>query len=180
MGETLLLTQPELLIILLQAFPLSEPSLLRACRLLLFQPLRGTGGRSSPRRWRVRPRDVHGHLLLIKNPKHLHPHDTKTREEGRGPLTVGASGRITNNQRSSLLCGTNLTLIAHLALIVAYSGGRRSCSSREHASDVGLAASLISKMRSSLSMRGTIAGGGGWRGPMLLPARCLPGVAAHR
>jgi hypothetical protein len=55
-----------------------------------------------------------------------------------------------------LLCGTDLRLIARLAHVAAYSWGKRSCSSRERASDTGLVASLISKMQSSLSMRGTI------------------------
>jgi hypothetical protein len=64
------------------------------------------------------------------------------------------SGIITNDQRSSLLCDIDLRLTAHLALVAAYSGSRRSCSSRERTNDVGLAASLVSKMRSSLSMRG--------------------------
>jgi hypothetical protein len=68
------------------------------------------------------------------------------RERGReeGLLTVGASGSITNNQRSSLLCRPALRLMAHLALVAAYSRGRRSCRNRECANDVGLAASLIS------------------------------------
>jgi hypothetical protein len=43
--------------------------------------------------------------------------------------------------------------------------GKHSCISREHANAVGSASSVISKMRSSLSMRGTINGGVGWRGP---------------
>jgi hypothetical protein len=67
-----------------------------------------------------------------------------------------ALGSMMNDQRSSLLCGTDLRLIARLALVAAYSRGRRSCSSRERANDVGLASLFISKMRSSLSMRGTI------------------------
>jgi hypothetical protein len=54
------------------------------------------------------------------------------------------------------LCGTHLRLIARFTLVAAYSGRRRSCSSRERTRDVGLATSLISKMRSSLSMRGMI------------------------
>jgi hypothetical protein len=43
-----------------------------------------------------------------------------------------------NDQKSSLLCGTDLRLIARLALITAYCGGKRSCSSIECANDVGL------------------------------------------
>jgi hypothetical protein len=42
-----------------------------------------------------------------------------------------------------------------LALVVAYSLKRHSCSSRERTKDTGLAASLIPKMQSSLSIRGT-------------------------
>jgi hypothetical protein len=74
----------------------------------------------------------------------------------RGALTGGASGSITDDQRSSSLCDTHLRLTARLTLVAAYSGRRHSYSSWEHASDEGLAASLISKMWSSLSMRGTI------------------------
>jgi hypothetical protein len=36
-------------------------------------------------------------------------------------LTGWASGSITNDQRSSSLCGTTLRLIARLARVVAYS-----------------------------------------------------------
>jgi hypothetical protein len=71
-------------------------------------------------------------------------------------LTGSASGSITNDQRSSSLCGTDLRLIARLARVAAYSLGKHFCSSHERANDTGLAASLISKMHSSLSMRGTI------------------------
>jgi hypothetical protein len=47
------------------------------------------------------------------------------------------SGSITNDQRSSWLCGTNLRLTARLALVASYSGSRRSYSSRERVNDVG-------------------------------------------
>jgi hypothetical protein len=46
--------------------------------------------------------------------------------------------------------------MARLALVAAYSGERHSCTSRERTNAVGLAVSLISKMRSALSMRGMI------------------------
>jgi hypothetical protein len=49
-----------------------------------------------------------------------------------------------NDQRSSPLCLTALRLMARLALVAAYSHGRRLEKNREHASDTGLAASLIS------------------------------------
>jgi hypothetical protein len=66
------------------------------------------------------------------------------KKRGGGLLTVGASGSITNDQRSSLLCLMALRLMARLALVAAYSRGRRSGRNRERANDVGLAASLIS------------------------------------
>jgi hypothetical protein len=80
----------------------------------------------------------------------------RIRQKGKSPLTGGVSGSIMNDQRSSLLCLTALRLMAHLTLVAAYSRGRRSCTNREHASATGLAVSSISKMRSSLSMRGMI------------------------
>jgi hypothetical protein len=49
-----------------------------------------------------------------------------------------------NDQRSSLLCLTALRLMARLALVAAYSKGRRSGSNRERANDTGLAVSPIS------------------------------------
>jgi hypothetical protein len=49
-----------------------------------------------------------------------------------------------NDQSSSLLCRLALRLMARLALMAAYSRGKRSCSNRERANDTGLAASLIS------------------------------------
>jgi hypothetical protein len=58
--------------------------------------------------------------------------------------------------QSSLLFLTALRLIARLALVDVYSGGRRSCINREHARATGLAVSSIAKMRSLLSMRGMI------------------------
>jgi hypothetical protein len=65
-------------------------------------------------------------------------------KKGENPLTGGASGSIMNDQRSSSLCLTALRLMARLALVAAYSRGRRSETNRERASDTGLAASFIS------------------------------------
>jgi hypothetical protein len=62
---------------------------------------------------------------------------------GESLLIAGASGSITNDQRSSLLCRLALRLMARLALVDTYSGGKRSFSNRERANDVGLAALLI-------------------------------------
>jgi hypothetical protein len=80
----------------------------------------------------------------------------RIKEKGRSPLTGGALGSITNDQRSSLLFLTVLRLMARLAHVAAYSGGRRSCTNRERASATGLAVSSISKMQSSLAMRAMI------------------------
>jgi hypothetical protein len=77
--------------------------------------------------------------------KHKHEHDARAQRR-RSALTGRASGSITNDQRSSSLCGTDLRLITRLTLVAAYSLRRRSCSSHERASDMGLAVSLISKM----------------------------------
>jgi hypothetical protein len=63
---------------------------------------------------------------------------------------------MTNDQRSSLLVLTALRLTARLALVAAYSWGKRSCTIRECANATGSAVSSISKMRSLLSMRGAI------------------------
>jgi hypothetical protein len=78
------------------------------------------------------------------------------KEKGKSPLTGGASGSITNDQRSSLLFLTARRLTARLSLVDAYSGRRRSWINRERASATGLAVSSISKMRSSLTMKGMI------------------------
>jgi hypothetical protein len=66
------------------------------------------------------------------------------KENGESLLTGGASGSITNDQKSSLLCLTALRLMARLALVAAYSRGKRLCTNHERASDTGLAVSLIS------------------------------------
>jgi hypothetical protein len=54
-------------------------------------------------------------------------------------LTSPASGSITNDHKSSSLCGTTLRLIAHLARVATYPLGGRSRNSRERANDTGLA-----------------------------------------
>jgi hypothetical protein len=61
----------------------------------------------------------------------------------RGCLLIGgASGSITNDQRSSSLCLTALRLMARLARVAAYSRGKRLCTNRERASDTGSAVSV--------------------------------------
>jgi hypothetical protein len=54
-GERPCCSQPILLIVLFQAFPPPDFSLLRARRPLPFSLLRGVTGRSGPECWRVRP-----------------------------------------------------------------------------------------------------------------------------
>jgi hypothetical protein len=80
-----------------------------------------------------RPRSPSAKKQLSKS------HRCVARERGKGEslLTAGASGSITNDQRSSLLCHPALRLMARLTLVAAYSGGKRSFSNREHANDVG-------------------------------------------
>jgi hypothetical protein len=68
----------------------------------------------------------------------------RSKGKGRRLLTGGASGSITNYHRSSSLCLTALRLMACLALVAAYSQGKRSCTNRERASDTGLAILPIS------------------------------------
>jgi hypothetical protein len=63
-GESLLLAQPVPLVLLLSALPPPDSPLLRACRLLLFQLLRGASGRPGPGRRRIRLCGVHYHPLL--------------------------------------------------------------------------------------------------------------------
>jgi hypothetical protein len=86
-------------------------------RLFLFSPLRSAGGRLGPgRRW-IRSCGTHGHRLL----KTIVKTASVCLERTRSLLTAGASGSITNDQRSSLSCHTDLRLMARLALVAAYS-----------------------------------------------------------
>jgi hypothetical protein len=61
------------------------------------------------------------------------------KSKGGSLLTDRASGSITNDQRSSMSCLKALRLMARLALMAAYSRGKRSCSNHERANDTGLA-----------------------------------------
>jgi hypothetical protein len=127
--ESLLLAQPVLLAVLLPALPPSNASLLLARGLGAWAG-RTAGCLRSPSAEKTVVRTA---LVRCEN----------RRREGR-PLTAGVSGSIANDQRSSLLYLPPLRLIARLALVAAYSVGKRSFSSRERANDTGLAASLIS------------------------------------
>jgi hypothetical protein len=72
----------------------------------------------------------------------------------RETLTRSAPGSIANDHRSSSLLCTTLGFTARLAHVAAYTQASDSSSNRERARATGLASSVISKMRSSLSMRG--------------------------
>jgi hypothetical protein len=63
---------------------------------------------------------------------------------------------MVNTQSAVLSTLMALRLMERLALVAAYSCGRRSGSGRDCASALGSAVSSISKMRSRLSMSGTI------------------------
>jgi hypothetical protein len=63
---------------------------------------------------------------------------------------------MTSDQRLPSLCLTALRLTAHLTLVAAYPA-ENAQKGTASASDTGLAVSSISKMRSSLSMRGMIS-----------------------
>jgi hypothetical protein len=80
--------------------------------------------RSGSGRGRVGPRGVHGHPLLGRRKRQSHVgiwRKGKGKGGGESPLTSGPSGSITNDQRSSLLFLTALSLMVRLALVAAYS-----------------------------------------------------------
>jgi hypothetical protein len=104
-----LLVQPVLLFPLFTALPPPDPPLLLARRPLLLPSLRHARARSGLGRGRVGVSESHRRVR---------------RNKGKGSLlTAGASGSITNDQRSSLPCLTALKLMARLALVAVYSGG---------------------------------------------------------
>jgi hypothetical protein len=108
--KSLLLAQPILLVMLFPTLPPPDPPLLLARRPLLHPSLHRTRGCSGSRRGQVGPRGVNNHPLLKTTIKT----EPVRCEEMRGEdlLTTGASGSITNDQRSSLLCLTALRLMA--------------------------------------------------------------------
>jgi hypothetical protein len=65
-------------------------------------------------------------------------------------------GSMANAQRTASSLRATLRSMACRARVAAYSRGKRSGSNRDCASATGFASSCISKMRSGLSIRGTI------------------------
>jgi hypothetical protein len=93
-GESLLLAQSVLLVLLLPAFAPPDSPPLRAPRPL--PPLRGTGGRSGPGRRRIRSRGVHRHPLLNGTIK-VAPVRCKILRGGGRSLIAGPSGSMIND-----------------------------------------------------------------------------------
>jgi hypothetical protein len=118
--KSLLLAQSVLLVPLFPVLPPPDPPLLLARRPLLQPSVHRACGRSGSGRGRVGPRGVYSHPLLKTTVKTVPVHCEETRGE-EDLLAAGVSGSITNDQRSSLLCLTDLRLMAHLALVAAYS-----------------------------------------------------------
>jgi hypothetical protein len=83
-------------------------------------------------------------------------HESIDRRRAGTLLTSGPSGSMANDQSATSSVLMTLWLTARLALVAAYSRGRRSSSSRDCATATGSVVSSISKMWSRLSMRGTI------------------------
>jgi hypothetical protein len=88
--------------------------------------------------------------------KHANISRTGRTRKGETPLTSGPTGSMANAQRTASSLRAALRSMARRARVATYSHGKRSGSSRDYASATGSASSCISKMRSSLSIRGTI------------------------
>jgi hypothetical protein len=91
-------------------------------------------------------------LKTCRRPKKPAEHERKARNS----LTNWPTGSIVNAHRDALSQRPALRSMARRARVAAYSRGKRSRSSRDSANATGSAASSISKMRSRLSIRGTI------------------------
>jgi hypothetical protein len=83
----------------------------------------------------------------------------KTAEQermSRNPLTNWPTGSISNAHRDASSQRPGLRSMARSARVAAYDHGKRSRSSRDSVNAMGSASSLISKMWSRLSIKGTI------------------------
>jgi hypothetical protein len=76
--------------------------------------------------------------------------------KSRNPLTNWLTGSISNAHRDVSSQRPGLRSMARRARVAAYDRRKGSRSSRDSANATGSASSLISKMRSRLSIRGTI------------------------
>jgi hypothetical protein len=109
-------------------------------------------------RGRVGPRGVHGPYLqgTSKTSRHADIPRTGGTMGGGSRLTNGPTGSMVNAQRAASSFRSALRSMARRARVAAYSHGRRSGINRDYASATASASSRISKMRSGLSIRGTI------------------------
>jgi hypothetical protein len=78
--------------------------------------------------------------------------------KSRNPPTNWPTGSISSTHRDASSQRPDLRSMARRARVAAYDRGKGSRSSRDSANAMGSASSLISKMRSRLSIRGTIRG----------------------
>jgi hypothetical protein len=76
--------------------------------------------------------------------------------KSRNPLTKWPTGSISNAHRDASSPRPGLRSMARHARFAAYGRGKGSRSSRDSANAMGSASSVISKMRSRLSIRGMI------------------------
>jgi hypothetical protein len=88
----------------------------------------------------------------------------KQERKSRNLLTNWPTGSISSAHRDASSQCPGLRSMSRCARVAAYDHGKGSRSSRDSANATVSASSLISKMRSRLSIRGRSAGGGGWRG----------------
>jgi hypothetical protein len=79
----------------------------------------------------------------------------KQEGKSRNPLTNWPTGSISSAHRDTSSQRPDLRSMAGRARVAAYDCGKGSRSSRDSAGAMGSASSLISKMRSRLSIRGT-------------------------
>jgi hypothetical protein len=80
----------------------------------------------------------------------------KQERKSRNPLTNWPTGSISNAHRDTSSQRPGLRSMGRRARVAAYDRGKGSRSSRDSANATGSTSSLISKMRSRLSIRGTI------------------------
>jgi hypothetical protein len=83
--------------------------------------------------------------------------ENPAKQEGRSrnPLTNWPTGSISSAHKDASSQRPDLRSMAHRARVAAYDRGKGSRSSRDSASAMGSVSSLISKMRSRLSIKGT-------------------------
>jgi hypothetical protein len=115
---------------------------------------RWTKARMSRTAWRSRAPSVGVSQSLKTRRQPKKP--AKKERKSRNLVTNWPSGSISNAHRDASSQRPGLRSMARRARVAAYGRGKGSRSSRDSANATGSASSLISKMRSRLSIRGTI------------------------